>query len=388
MVFLDVVYNHFGPDGNWLPVYAPEFFRQDEPTPWGAAIDYRRPDVRRFFTENALYWLGEFRFDGLRLDAVHAISDPDWIDEMAREARAAFPDRHIHLVLENEKNEASHLRKQVDAQWNDDFHNVMHVLLTGETHAYYESFADHPAERLARSLGEGFIYQGEPSPHHGGRPRGTPSADLRPTAFVNFLQNHDQTGNRALGERLTKLADPAALKAAIALLLLSPPIPLIFMGEETGSTRPFLFFTDFHDELADAVREGRRKEFAGFPAFADPEKRKAIPDPNGPATFEASKPVEEAGAAAWRTLYRNLIALRREQIVPRLRGATAMGAEAIGDKAVRARWRMGDGAVLTIVCNLDAGPVPVDPPKAAPFWGALEEGSASGGTTIAWLQAA
>ncbi len=442
MVFLDVVYNHFGPDGNWLPVYAPEFFRQDEPTPWGAAIDYRRPEVRRYFTENALYWLGEFRLDGLRLDAVHAISEPDWIDEMAAAVRAAFPDRHIHLVLENEKNEASHLRGRsnrrehphlaspikgeghdhealpldggepapdlirglargdagrandaykyekplVDAQWNDDFHNVMHVLLTGETHAYYESFADRPAERLARSLAEGFIYQGEPSPHHKEKPRGTPSGDLRPTAFVNFLQNHDQTGNRALGERLTALADPAALKAAIALLLLSPAIPLIFMGEETGSTQPFLFFTDFHDELADAVREGRRKEFAGFPAFADPESRDAIPDPNASSTFEASRPVEEAGAAAWRNLYRRLIALRREQIVPRLGGAMAIGAEAIGDKAVRARWRMGDGAVLTVVCDLDAAPVPVDPPTVTPFWGAPHDGFVPPQTTIAWLE--
>jgi maltooligosyltrehalose trehalohydrolase len=276
----------------------------------------------------------------------------------------------------------------VDAQWNDDFHNVMHVLLTGETHAYYESFADHPAKRLARSLAEGFIYQGEPSPHHGGGPRGTPSADLRPSAFVNFLQNHDQTGNRALGERLTVLADPDALKAAIALLLLCPSIPLIFMGEETGSTYPFLFFTDFHDSLADAVREGRRKEFAGFPAFADPEKRKAIPDPNAVSTFEASRPAEETRADAWRDLYRRLIALRREQIVPRLKGAMAVGAEAIGDKAVRARWRMGDAAMLTVACNLDAAPVPVDSPKAAPFWGAPRDGFIPPQTTIAWLEPA
>jgi maltooligosyltrehalose trehalohydrolase len=386
MVFLDVVYNHFGPDGNWLPTYAPEFFRQDEPTPWGAAIDYRRPEVRRFFTENALYWLGEFRFDGLRLDAVHAISEPDWIDEMAAEVRAAFPDRHVHLVLENEKNEASHLRGDVDAQWNDDFHNVMHVLLTGETHAYYESFADHPTERLARSLAEGFVYQGEPSPHHKGKPRGTPSADLPPTAFVNFLQNHDQTGNRALGERLTVLTDQDALKASIALLLLSPQIPLIFMGEEAGSTRPFLFFTDFHDQLADAVREGRRKEFAGFPAFADPERRKAIPDPNALSTFEASKPREEADSASWRELYRRLLALRHERIIPRLRNATALGAEAIGDKAVRASWRLGDGSVLTIACNLGPSPARVEAPAASPVWGMVADSAIPPLSTVAWLE--
>ena len=135
MVILDVVYNHFGPDGNWLHAYAPAFFREDLHTPWGAGIDFRREEVRRFFIENALYWLGEFRFDGLRLDAVHAISEPDWIAEMADEVRTALPGRHIHLILENEHNAAEHMRGPVDAQWNDDFHNTMHVLLTGETHA-------------------------------------------------------------------------------------------------------------------------------------------------------------------------------------------------------------------------------------------------------------
>jgi malto-oligosyltrehalose trehalohydrolase len=390
MVFLDVVYNHFGPDGNWLPLYAPEFFRQDEPTPWGAAIDYRRPEVRRYFTENALYWLEEFRFDGLRFDAVHAISEPGWIDEMAAEVRAAFPDRHVHLILENERNEASHLRREIDAQWNDDFHNVMHVLLTGETHAYYESFAERPAERLARSLQQGFIYQGEPSPHHKGKPRGTPSADLRPTAFVNFLQNHDQTGNRALGERLTVLVERPALRAAATLLLLCPAIPLIFMGEETGSTRPFLFFTDFHDELADAVREGRRKEFAGFPAFADPASREKIPDPNALATFEASlvaaaDPVPDPDAGEWRTLYRDLLALRRQSIVPRLVGAKAIDARPLADKAVLARWRMGDGAVLTIVSNFGDLPVEIDVPAQDLLWGEPDGSVIAAASTIAWL---
>ncbi|HEX4504857.1 MAG TPA: malto-oligosyltrehalose trehalohydrolase, partial [Alphaproteobacteria bacterium] len=284
MVILDVVYNHFGPDGNWLPSYAPTFFREDLHTPWGAGIDFQREEVRRFFIENALYWLGDFRIDGLRLDAVHAISEPDWIDEMASEVRAAFPDRQIHLVLENEGNVAEHMRRDVNAQWNDDFHNVMHVLLTGESQAYYQDFAAEPAEKLARALAQGFIYQGEPSPHHNGAPRGNASADLPPTAFVTFLQNHDQIGNRALGERLTKLADPASLRAATALLLLCPQIPLIFMGDELGSTAPFLFFTDFHGDLADAVREGRRREFAKFPAFSDPAQREKIPDPNARST--------------------------------------------------------------------------------------------------------
>jgi maltooligosyltrehalose trehalohydrolase len=193
-------------------------------------------------------------------------------------------------VLENEANDAARLLAGYDAQWNDDFHNVVHVLLTDETSSYYRDFAERPAERLARSLAEGFVYQGEGSPNHDGRPRGAPSGHLPPTAFVNFLQNHDQVGNRALGERLTCLVSTERLRAAMGLLLLSPQIPMLFMGEEDGSTSPFLFFTDFHDDLADAVREGRRREFAKFPAFADPKARQAIPDPNARATFEASRP--------------------------------------------------------------------------------------------------
>jgi maltooligosyltrehalose trehalohydrolase len=164
MVFLDVVYNHFGPDGNYLAAYAPGFFRTDIATPWGAAIDFRRPEVRRFFTENALYWLMEYRFDGLRFDAVHAIAAPDWLDEMAAEVRATVePGRHVHLVLEHDGNVAGHLRQGFDAQWNDDAHHVLHVLLTGEADGYYADYAERPAERLARCLGEGFAYQGEPS---------------------------------------------------------------------------------------------------------------------------------------------------------------------------------------------------------------------------------
>lgn len=386
MVFLDVVYNHFGPDGNWLSAYAPTFFREDIHTPWGAAIDFRRLQVRRFFTENALYWLREFRFDGLRLDAVHAISEQDWITEMTAEVRAALPDRHVHIVLENEQNNAGYMRSGVDAQWNDDFHNVVHVLLTGEDNSYYSDFAEYPAERLARALGEGFIYQGESSPHHHGEPRGSVSTDLPPTAFVNFLQNHDQVGNRALGERLTRLTEAAKLKAAIALLLLSPAIPMIFMGEENGSQAPFLFFTDFHGELADAVREGRRKEFAAFPAYADPEKRGTIPDPNAYSTFDACRFVEPAdGARGWRDLYFNLLNIRRTQIVPRLAGARALSAAAIGPKAVAAHWSLNDGAILTLVCNLADMPVAIRNPDGAAIWGTINDNILAPATTAAWI---
>jgi len=352
MIFLDVVYNHFGPDGNYLAAYAPQFFRDDISTPWGPAIDFGRPEVRRFFTENALYWLMEFRFDGLRFDAVHAIPEPDWLDEMAAQVRAIVePERHVHLVLEHDGNVASHLAGDFDAQWNDDGHHVLHVLLTGERDGYYADYGADPAGRLARVLAEGFAYQGERSPYRGGKPRGTPSGRLPATAFVLFLQNHDQIGNRALGERLTVLSDRGALEAAIALVLLCPQIPLLFMGEETASRSPFLFFTDHNEELAAAVREGRRREFASFASFLA-RHGGALPDPNAIETFDQSipKPDPERGPAR-EELYRSLLAIRRTELVPRLAGARAIDAKAIGPAAVLARWRMNDGAVLTLAAN-------------------------------------
>jgi maltooligosyltrehalose trehalohydrolase len=358
-IFLDVVYNHFGPDGNYLAAYAPPFFRSDVHTPWGQAIDFRRPEVRRFFTENALYWLMEYRFDGLRFDAVHAITSPDWLDEMAAEVRATVePGRHVHLVLEHDGNDASHLRRDFDAQWNDDAHHVLHVLLTGESDGYYADYADCPAERLARCLAEGFVYQGEPSAYRGGVPRGTPSADLPPTAFVMFLQNHDQVGNRPFGDRLVEYADPAALEAAIALQLLCPQIPLIFMGEEEACRTPFLFFTDHHGELAVAVREGRRREFAAFAGFGSGETVNAIPDPNAPETFERSKLA--GGNAARRALYRRLLALRASHLVPHLAGTRALAAKAVGRTSVVARWRLGNGVLLVLAANLGREACAVD----------------------------
>jgi maltooligosyltrehalose trehalohydrolase len=397
MIFLDVVYNHFGPEGNYLHVYAPQFFREDLQTPWGGAIDFRRPEVRSFFTNNAIYWINEYRFDGLRFDAVHAIPDPDWIDEMGAAVRAAAgPDRHIHLVLENDDNTASHLAGDFNAQWNDDMHHALHVLLTGETAGYYAGYAENPAEQLARGLREGFIYQGEPLPQKPEVKRGTPSGHLPPTAFVNFLQNHDQIGNRAMGERLAVMADPQALKAAMALLLLAPNIPMLFMGEEEGSRHPFLFFTDHHDELADAVREGRRREFASFPAFSDAKVRERIPDPNSPFTYSASRPYDEAEPERkeWLGYVRDLLRLRRERIVPRLKGSQAMDSHVIGEKAVLARWRMGDGATLTLVINFGDDPVRLDEPIAAePLHAYPEEARRSadglpGRAFAAWLEEA
>ncbi|TDV67633.1 malto-oligosyltrehalose trehalohydrolase [Pseudomonas sp. LP_7_YM] len=367
-VILDVVYNHFGPDGNYLGAYAKHFFRSDKKTPWGDAIDFRRREVRDFFIDNTLMWLLEYRFDGLRFDAVHAIEDPTFLKELAERVRQQTPTgRHIWLMLENEFNEAHRLEKHYDAQWNDDGHNTLHVLLTGETDAYYTDFAQQPTHKLARLLGEGFVYQGESTRH--GHKRGEPSAHLSPTSFVLFLQNHDQIGNRALGERLAQLCPPAALRAATALLLLSPMIPLMFMGDEWGASEPFLFFTDFHDDLADAVREGRRGEFADFAAFADPAKRELIPDPNALQTFDASRPAFDAllletdkgqDHRSWLTLYKELLQIRREQIVPRLGSSQALGAQVLAEKAVSASWQMGDGHILRIDLNLSEHAVQID----------------------------
>jgi len=365
-VYLDVVYNHFGPDGNFLHSYAPQFFDEQRASPWGASIDFKRPQVREFFIANAIYWLMEYRFDGLRLDAVHAIGDTGFLDELAARVRAATePGRHVHLVLENEHNDAARLVQGYDAQWNDDGHNVLHVLLTGETESYYRNYAETPTAKLARCLAEGFVYQGEPSPSHEGKPRGTRSAHLAPDNFVLFLQNHDQVGNRALGERLGLLAKPQALRAAIALQLLSPQTPLLFMGEEWGAGEPFLFFTDFHEELADAVREGRRKEFAAFPAFANPKQREAIPDPNAESTFRRSclPAAAKSGAQSEQlAYYRRLLKLRNETIAPGLAGTRSLGAAAIGPAAVVASWRLGNGAVLWLGVNLGEEVAKVDAP--------------------------
>lgn len=367
-VILDVVYNHFGPDGNYLQRYARAFFREDRQTPWGAAIDFRRRPVRDFFIDNALMWLLDYRFDGLRLDAVHAIDDPGFLKELAQRVREAVPgDRQVWLNLENEANQASLLQHGFDAQWNDDGHNALHVLLTGETEAYYADFAEQPTQQLARCLGQGFAFQGHLDRH--GRRRGEPSAHLPPSAFVLFLQNHDQIGNRAFGERLNQLAPPQALHAATVLLLLAPMIPLLFMGDEVAAQEPFLFFTSHQGELAEAVRQGRRDEFAAFSAFADASERQRIPDPNAQSTFQASRPGHDGEQAeATRALYRELLRIRHRELVPRLPGSRALGAEVLAEGALTARWRLGDGSLLRIDLNLSAHRVELQPGADAQPW--------------------
>jgi len=363
MVLLDVVYNHFGPDGNYLHLFASDFFRDDRNTGWGAAIDFRRRQVRDFFIENALHWLNDYRFDGLRLDAVHAIGDPEYLLEFARTVRAGaiseqLQERHIHLIVENEDNGASLLdgsAPNFDAQWNDDGHHCLHVLLTGEHEGYYADYAEAPAEKLARCLAEGFVYQGEHSGHCG-RARGEPSKALRSTAFVLFLQNHDHIGNRALGERLLTLCRADAFRAAAALVLLSPQIPLLFMGEEDGAREPFLFFTDHPPQLAKQVSVGRRKEFSKFEGFAESAGGAALPDPNEVTTFAASVPQPNAEAALWRAFYGSLLALRREHVVPGLVDIRHRESTVLGRAAVSTGWLSGD-TWLRLYTNLDEAPV-------------------------------
>jgi malto-oligosyltrehalose trehalohydrolase len=361
MIFLDVVYNHFGPEGNWLPRLAPPLFTDRHQTPWGAAIDYARPEVREFFVQNALFWIQEYRFDGLRFDAVHAIVDDGEhiLTEIARRVREACAGRHVHLVLENDANEASRLapRELYDGQWNDDFHHVAHVLLTGEQDGYYQDFAERPVARFARALAEGFVYQGDVSRFRGGAPRGEPSAGLPPACFVNFLQNHDQVGNRAFGERLTTLAPAEALRVMVAIQLLAPGVPLIFMGEEWGAREPFLYFTDFAGELAEAVRQGRRREFARFARFGDD-----IPDPNAAETFERSR-IAPPGPGSCR-FYAELLRLRRTAIAPRLMGAGGGLVRSVDGRALSVAWTLGDGARLTLCANLGDDPGAVAPPNA------------------------
>ncbi len=394
-VLLDVVYNHFGPEGNYLHLFAGDFFTERHHTPWGAAINVdgeRSATVREFFIQNALYWLREYRFDGLRLDAVHEIRDDSprpFLDELAARVRAAVePDRHVHLVLENDANAAG-LLDRYDAQWNDDAHHAFHVLTTGERDGYYRDYADAPAKHLARALAEGFAYQGEPSLHRGGAARGEPSAGLSSTAFVDFLQNHDQIGNRAFGERISALAPPEALAAASAVLLLAPAIPLLFMGEEWAASTPFLFFSDFGPELAAAVTAGRRKEFAAWPAFSDPATRERIPDPQAPATMRASvlrwDERAEAPHAAALALHRELLALRARAIVPHLAsGAYGEGWETFGGTALVVRWRFGDGARLALIANLGAAPVRAEYALAGERVFALGDPPARGGVLAPW----
>ncbi len=247
-----------------------------------------------------------------------------------------------------------------NAQWNDDIHHALHVLVTGERDGYYSDYSQRPLDQLGRCLIEGFAYQGEQSLFRNGLARGERTTGLPPSAFVSFLQNHDQIGNRAFGERITTIADPRAVRAAMAILLLAPSPPLLFMGEEFGSTTPFLFFCDFEKGLAEAVAAGRRNEFARFTRFQDPASRAGIPDPNAAATFEASRldwqDLTQPRYRDWLRFYRQLLTLRCQHIVPRLSEAcsTTGRYDLHGDRGLSAHWDFPDGAKLDLLANLSA----------------------------------
>jgi maltooligosyltrehalose trehalohydrolase len=364
-VLVDVVYNHLGPDGAYLPAFNPEFFSPRHKSPWGNGVNLDGPgseNVRRFIIENALHWVHEYHVDGLRLDATHAL-----VDASARHLLAELADaihgldfgRSVHLIAEDERNLATLVRPKanggrgLDGVWADDFHHEMHRALTGEDAGYYADFSGTAAD-IARTINQGWFYTGQHSNYAGG-PRGSGTEGIDRRRFVFCLQNHDQVGNRALGERLSRLADLAACRAAATLLLLAPETPLLFMGEEWAASTPFLYFTDHHRELGRLVTEGRRREFERFPAFKDPGARRTIPDPQEEATFEASclrwGEVEREPHASMLRLYRTLIALRRGQRpIAELGRREAPAAQALDDRTVMVR--AGDNDALLVVAHL------------------------------------
>ena len=353
-VFLDVVYNHLGPEGNYLGEFGP-FFTDRYHTPWGGAVNFDGPDadgVRRHFVENARAWIREFHFDGLRLDAIHAIFDTSPVHILSEVATAAREEaralgRSAHIMAESHDNDRRIVLPVeaggvgLDAVWSDDFHHAVHVRLTGERGGYYVDFGE--PRRLATALAEGFAYQGEYSEYFG-RDRGTPSIDLPGERFVICVQNHDQVGNRAQGDRLSTIAPFEAVKLAAGLLLAAPAIPLLFMGEEYGETAPFQFFTSFLDrDLAEAVRKGRTEEFTRF------AWQGAVPDPTEPATFVRSRLSHSlAGAPRHRELhqyYRRWLALRRTH------PALGTHGKAQTQAAVDAK-----GTLLTVARDAESGP--------------------------------
>jgi malto-oligosyltrehalose trehalohydrolase len=401
MVILDVVYNHFGPDGNYLRAYAPQFFTDRHQTPWGEAINFDGPgsaQVRDFFIHNALYWLEEYHLDGLRLDAVHAIIDDGaqhLLQQLAQRVRADLPGRQMHLLLENEHNAPRWLERDqggnpllYTAQWNDDVHHALHVAATGESSGYYR---DYDGGKLGRALAEGFAFQGEVMAYRGG-PRGAPSAHLPADAFISFIQNHDQIGNRALGERISSLAPARAVRAIAAVYLLLPQIPMLFMGEEWAEVRPFLFFCDFNAQLAQAVRDGRRQEFSRFPQFSSAAMRDRIPDPQAASTFASSKidwtRLDQPASREVLEWYRRILAARRQYIVPLvelLHGEQAQF-QVQGDGAVSVHWSIAT-ATVTLSANLNDTPMHTAAALAGQvIWqeGDMDEHSRGGPWSVVW----
>ena len=370
-VILDVVYNHLGPEGAYLREFDDGYFTDRHATPWGAAVDLDGPIARRFIVDNAAHWVREYHLDGLRLDATHALIESDegaTVREIIRTVREAS--RHPVLVFaEDHRNMAAMIEDPahggwgVDGVWADDFHHVMRSLLAGDEHGYYADFEGTTAE-LARTIRQGWLFTGQRSEHLG-KPRGTDASHVPMSHFVVCLQNHDQIGNRAMGDRLHANIAADAWRAASAVLLTAPMTPLLFMGQEWAAGTPFQFFTDLSSEIGQQVTEGRRGEFSDFPEFADDEARHRIPDPQAETTFDASRlrweEREEPAHAAALALYRALIALRLDH--PALGGSDETAGDAYAPDADSLVMRRSDGdAHFLVVARLrGAGPVDTGP---------------------------
>ena len=362
-VILDVVYNHLGPDGNYLSSFSPAYFTNRHRTPWGAAVNLDQAGsehVRRFLIENAAHWINEYRFDGLRLDATHALIDDSprhVVAELTAAVRASAAPRTVWLSAEDHRNDAAMVRGigaggwGLDAVWADDLHHQLRSATAGDRDGYYADF-DGTTGDIVATIRQGWFYTGQASAWTGG-PRGTDPAGIPPERFVVCLQNHDQVGNRALGERLHHQIDPAVWRAVSALLLMAPETPLLFMGQEWAAGTPFLYFTDHGPELGRLVTEGRRREFRHFPAFADPECAASIPDPQADRTFERSRlDWSEPSREPYRgvlQMYTDWLALRRE-LAPD--GPGEVRAVALGPAALAIGRRQRHGEPVWVVARL------------------------------------
>jgi maltooligosyltrehalose trehalohydrolase len=386
-VILDVVYNHLGPDGNYLKSFAPAYFTDRYQNEWGEAINFDGEDcgpVRDLFLANAAYWVEEFHLDGLRLDATQQIFDASADNIMAaivRRVRAAAGGRRTLIVGENEPQHARLLRDPerggygIDMLWNDDFHHSAMVALTGRAQAYYSDYRGTPQEFVAAAR-HGFLFQGQRY-HWQKKPRGTPSLDLSPDRLVTFLQNHDQVANSGRGQRVHELAGAGQLRALTALMLLGPGMPMLFQGQEFAASTPFLYFADHHDGLAPLVSEGRRKFLSQFPSLADPAMRDRLPDPEDRRTFERCRldPAERErgrhGAAL--ALHRDLIRLRRDDPVLGQVPPGGIDGAVLAEAAFVLRFLGGDGDDRLLLVNLgrDLDLRPAPEPLLAPPEGAL-----------------
>ena len=384
-VILDVVYNHFGPDGNYLPVFSDLYVTDRHPNEWGQAINYDGPGsggVRDFVLQNACYWITEFRLDGLRLDAVHAIYDDSPLHilaELSQKTRTAARERSIVLIAECESQLIQTVRPVekggwgLDGVWSDDFHHVCRVAMTGRSEAYYTDYRG-TAQELLSVIKRGFLFQGQRY-HWQKKPRGTVVKDEPAQAFVFYVQNHDQVANHLHGDRIHAMVSPARYRALVALMLLAPETPMLFMGQEFAASNPFLFFADHHSDLAAKVYEGRKKFLAEFPEYATPEAQEAVPNPADDSTFERSRLdlSERTRHAAIYRLHRDLLRLRRDDRVLSRQDRMTLDGAALGPQAFVLRYCASGDDDRLLVVNLgpDLNFVPAPEPLLAP----VEEGA-------------